>query len=77
MSRPTLAGIFFVNAVDGFVAGICHLFRILRQLDFGNKCTVLILDCRQLVDTAESRAVLGSDQVGANAPGGDGSALNL
>ena len=63
------SGIFIVNAPDGFVAGVCDLFCILRKLDLGNEFAGnFILDGSQFVDTAKGRAVFGSDQ-----PGGCGS----
>ena len=44
---------------------------------FWNKSSVFILHSSQFVDTAESRVVLGGDQVGADTPGGDGRTLQL
>ena len=71
------AGFFLINTVDGLVAGIGHLLRILGQLDLGNEVAVFAHDGSQFVYAAEGGAVFGGDQVCAHTPGGDGSALLL
>ena len=71
------AAFFFVDAVDFLVSGICDFFAVFRELDLRDEMTVLSPDGSQLVDASEGRIVLGGDQVGAYAPGGDGGALSL
>ena len=60
-----------IDTIDLLVAGIGDLFGIFGKLDLGDEVAIVILDGSQLVDAAERRIVLGSDQIGADAPGGD------
>ncbi len=72
------SGLFVVDPINGFVAGIGNFFCVFGQLDLGDEFAgVFIQNSSQLVDTAESRAVLGSDQIGANTPGSNLSTLGL
>ena len=68
---------FFVNPVYGFVSRVCNLFRIFRKLDLWNKLTVSLLYCRQLIDAAKGRAVLGGDKIRSHTPGIDRCTLIL
>lgn len=72
------ARVFVVDPLDGFVARVGDFLRVLGQLDLGNELTAgFVVDGRQFVHAAEGGAVLGGDQVGADAPGIDGRALHF
>ena len=73
-----LASLLVIDSLDGLVARIGNLFCIFRKLDLRDKfACVTVLDGSQLINAAEGRAVLGGDEVCADTPGRDGSALNL
>ena len=58
------------------VARVGDLLGVLGEFDLRDEFTGLFIqDGSQLVDTAEGRAILGGDQVSANAPGVDGCTL--
>ncbi len=71
-----LAGFLVVDTVDGLVARVCDLLRVLGELDLRDEfLPPSFVHGSQLINTAEGRAVLGGDQVCADTPGVDGSAL--
>ncbi len=72
-----LAVLFLIDSVYLLVPGIRDFLAVLGELDLGDEIPLFIPDGRQLVHAAEGGIVLGGDQVGAHAPGGDGCALDL
>ena len=67
-----------VDTVGRLVARVCDLLLVLGKLDLRDKFAgLLVHDRRELINTAEGRAVLGGDQVCADTPGVDGCALVL
>ena len=72
-----LSGRFAVNTVDRFVSRIRDLLNVFRKLDLRNIVTIRILNSSQLVYTAESRAILGSNHVGTHTPGINAASLRF
>ena len=71
-----LASFLIIDPTDGLVARVGDLLGVLGEFDLRDEFTGLFIqDGSQLVDTAEGRAILGGDQVSANAPGVDGCTL--
>ena len=76
--RPDLSGFLVVNPVDLLVARVRDLLRVLGELDLRREFLIaLVLDCSELVDTAEGRMTLRGDERRADAPGIDLRALLL
>ena len=73
-----LSGIFFLNPVYFLVARVRDLLGILRKFDLGDKFTALcILDRSEFINAAEGRPVFAGDQMSADAPGRNFTALYL
>ena len=73
-----LSGIFFINPVYFLVARVRDFFGILRKFDLGDKFTALcILDRSEFINAAEGRPVFAGDQMSADAPGRNFTALYL
>ena len=73
-----LVAVLSVDTVGGLVARVCDLLLVLGELDLRDEgSSLLVHDRRELINTAEGRAVLGGDQVCADTPGVDGRALVL
>ena len=76
--RDDLVAVLSVDTVGGLVARVCDLLLVLGELDLRDEFSCLLIhNCGKLIHTAEGRAVLGCDQVRADAPGVDGRALVL
>ena len=75
--RTDLARVVVIDPVDRLAARVRDLFRVFGDLDLRNKASFFILDRSHFVDAAEAGVVLARDQIGADAPGGDGGALDL
>lgn len=65
------SGVFVVKTENGFIARVGDLFNIFRNLNLRYEVSLIIGNGRQFIDTAKGRAVFGSDEVGADAPGSD------
>ena len=71
-----LASFLIIDTADGLVARVGDLLGVLGEFDLRDEFTGLFIqDGSQLVYAAEGRAILGCDQVGADAPGVDGCTL--
>ena len=58
-----------VDTVGGLVARVCDLLLVLGELDLRDEgSSLLVHDRRELINTAEGRAVLGGDQMCSDSP---------
>ena len=75
--RFDLTCFFIIDTNDFLDTGVCHFFHIIGQFDLGYKIAVFIFFCRQFINAAKGRAVIGSNQLCTNPPQADGGTLQF